>query len=275
MNYDLLQQAADKILNHWPDAKPTTSLICGSGWSAVIESFEVLGTLSFEEIPGFGKAGVVGHAGKLSWGRLHGVETFIFQGRRHDYEGEGWTPIALPIFVSKKAGVETMILTNSAGCMNKAYAPGDLMIIADHINMTATNPLIGPHHEIWGPRFPDQSYVYNATLREKLRQAAKRIDLDIKEGVYLVSTGPVYESPAEIRMFREMGGDAVGMSTVPEAILANASGMKVAGLSCMTNFAAGILDQPLTHEEVTDTTQKTMPRMKALLEAVWAELAAS
>lgn len=272
MNYDLLAQAAEKISHCWPDAKPSTSLICGSGWSSVIESFDVHGTLPFEEIPGFGKAGVVGHAGKVSWASLHGVETFIFQGRRHYYEGEGWTPIAIPIYASKQAGVTNMILTNSAGCMNPDFAPGDLMIITDHINMTATNPLIGPHNEVWGPRFPDQSYVYNPELQNKIKQAAATISLDVKEGIYLVSTGPVYESPAEIRMFRQMGADAVGMSTVPEAILANAGGLTVAGLSCMTNFAAGILDQPLTHEEVTETTRVTMPKMKALLEAFWAEL---
>jgi purine-nucleoside phosphorylase len=272
LNYELLQKAAAKIATEWPNANPNTSLICGSGWSAVIDSFDVHDVLPFEEIPGMGKVGVVGHAGKLSWGSLHGVETFIFQGRRHYYEGEGWTPIALPIYVSKQLGVQNMILTNSAGCMNKDFAPGDLMIITDHINMTATNPLIGPHHEVWGPRFPDQSYVYNLGLRKKIKAAADKIDLAIKEGIYLVSTGPVYESPAEIRMFRQLGADAVGMSTVPEAILANAAGLTVAGLSCMTNFAAGILDQPLTHAEVTDTTRQTMPKMKALLEAFWAEL---
>jgi len=273
MNYEILEQAFQAIQDKWPDAKPSTALICGSGWSTVIESFDVKDSIGYGDIPGLGKPGVIGHAGELSWGTLNGVETFIFQGRRHYYEGEGWTPVALPVYVSKKIGVETMVLTNSAGCVRDDLKPGDLMVIKDHINNMGDNPLIGAHNEVWGPRFPDQSNVYDKELRKKWKAAAENAGFKIFKGVYYASTGPTYESPAEVKAYKKLGGHAVGMSTLPEAILANAGGMKVAGVSCITNFAAGISPHALSHEEVTDTTKETMPKMKALLENFWAELA--
>lgn len=272
MDMHRLQQAFDKIRAHWPDARPRAGLVLGSGWSDVVASFSVKDSLPYEDIPGLGKPGVVGHSGKLAWAELGGVETFIFQGRRHFYEGEGWTPCALPIYVLKQFGVKVVTLTNAAGVIKPGLKPGDLMVIDDHLNNFGTNPLIGPHHEVWGPRFPDQSEVYTKSLRQLLDEAAKEINLPIHHGVYLASSGPPYETPAEIRRYKAAGADAVGMSTVPEAQLASAAGMKVAGLSCITNFAAGISPHALTHEEVTEATREAMPRMKNLLAAYWKKL---
>ena len=172
----------------------------------------------------------------------------------------------------KQFGATRVMLTNSAGGARADLKPGDLMIIRDHINFMFANPLTGPHNPAWGPRFPDQSHVYTPVLRDLLKRAAKRIDLPVSEGVYLASPGPTYESPAEVRMFQTLGADALGMSTVPEAILASAAGFQVAGLSCITNVAAGILDQPLSHAEVTEMTRLTMPKMQALIASFWREL---
>ncbi len=273
MNYELLEQAAAFLKGRWPDAKPTHGLILGSGWSEVVETFEIKDTVEYGDIPGLGKAGVVGHAGKLSWATGPGLETFIFQGRRHYYEGIGWTPIAIPIYVLKQLGAQTLVLTNAAGGARDDMKPGDLMIIADHFNNFGANPLLGEHNPVWGPRFADQSHVYDPGLIEQLKRAGESAGVPLTTGVYLASTGPTYETPAEVRAYKRIGADAVGMSTVPEAMLANAAGLKVAGLSCITNLAAGISKADLSHEEVTDTTKQTMPRMKKVLEAFWKEMA--
>jgi len=273
MNMKQLKDAAEIIEQAWPEANPECGLILGSGWSEVADAFVQKGVLNYEDIPGLGSTGVVGHAGRLVWAEQAGIQTFIFQGRRHWYEGEGWTPIALPIYILKNAGVATTVLTNAAGGIRTDLVPGSLMLLDDHINMMAAHPLIGPHHEFWGTRFPDQSHLYNPGLRALMQRAATHENLELKHGVYLAASGPTYETPAEIRAYKSMGADAVGMSTVPEAVLANAAGMRVLGLSCITNCAAGILDQPLTHTEVTETTRQTMPKMKALLLQMWEEIA--
>lgn len=272
MDYLTLHRAKDFIVTKWPDARPKVSLICGSGWSSVADSFEIWGELPYEKIPGLGKPGVVGHAGSLVWGTLHGVESFIWKGRRHYYEGVGWTPIALPIFVSRECRIGTIVLTNSAGCIRSDLKPGDLMIISDHINSMCTNPLLGDHRPEWGPRFPDQSHVYTPKYRALLSEVGTEKSIALSEGVYLATSGPTYETPAEVRAYRTLGAEAVGMSTVPEAILASACGLEVIGLSCMTNFAAGISDRALSHEEVTETTRQNMPKMKAILEGLWEKL---
>lgn len=266
----LLDRAAATVTSRWPDFRPTRAVICGSGWGSVVEVTEVLEEIPYQEIPGFGATGVKGHKGSLSACRLGGVELLIFQGRRHFYEGDGWTPVATPIAIAKAFQVKQLLITNSAGCINPDFTPGDLMVISDHINFIGDNPLAGPHRVGWGPRFPDQSTVYNPDGQKELHAAAERIGLRLQSGVYLAARGPVYETPAEIRMFASLGADAVGMSTVPEAQLGSAAGLTVNGISCMTNFAAGILNQPLTHAEVTDTTKKTMPQMQALLKS-WIE----
>ncbi|MFH0879625.1 MAG: purine-nucleoside phosphorylase [Lentisphaerota bacterium] len=272
MNYKLLDQAYDTILQRWPAAKPSVGLVCGSGWGTVAESFEIKDSLSYEQIPGLGVPGVAGHAGKLLWAVGAGIETFIFQGRRHHYEGEGWTPIALPIYVLKKLNARMVMLTNAAGGIRSDLYPGSLMILVDHINTIGSNPLIGEHNPVWGPRFPDQSKVYDPGLRVKLEQAAITSGVKIRHGIYLATSGPVYETPAEIRAYRTLGADAVGMSTVPEAQLAFAAGMKVVALSCVSNFASGISASALSHEEVTATTNSVMKDMKKLLAQFWVEL---
>jgi purine-nucleoside phosphorylase len=169
------------------------------------------------------------------------------------------------VFVAKQAGVQHLLLTNSAGAVNPDFQVGDLMRITDHFNAIGDNPLVGPHQETWGPRFPDLTNVYGPSGQERLIQAAGRAGVELREGVYFATRGPVYETPAEVRAWKTLGADAVGMSTVPEAILAHSAGIQVSGVSCMTNFAAGISPQPLSHEEVTATTAATMPRMQALL----------
>lgn len=268
----VLDHALTFVRARWPKAQPEMGLILGSGWSEVVDSFHVADAIPYEEIPGLGKTGVVGHAGRLVLAESSGVETLIFQGRRHFYEGVGWTPIALPVFLLKSLGAKAVMVTNAAGGVRGDLRPGSLMIISDHINFLGTNPLIGSHDPIWGPRFPDQSEVYNRHLRRLLSQAGKAAGETLPEGVYLADSGPTYESPAEIRAFRTLGADAVGMSTVPESLLANASGLKVVGLSCITNLAAGISAQPLSHEEVTEATRNAMSRMKTVVLGFWKEL---
>ena len=265
MNYELLKKSLEVIQAAWPQARPGFGFILGSGWSDVVESFHVQDTIPYGKIPALGAPSVIGHSGRLAWVKLKHMDGFIFQGRRHWYEGEGWTPIALPIYVLKHLNAQALLLTNAAGGIREDLKPGDLMVITDHINLMSTNPLMGPHIPLWGPRFPDQSCVYDQGLREMLGKSARTIGENLKQGVYLASSGPSYETPAEIHAFRTLGADAVGMSTVPEAILANSAGLKVSGISCITNYAAGISKTKLSHEEVTATTLTSMARMKALL----------
>lgn len=273
MHIETLEKALAKIKHHFGDPKPRAGLILGSGWGDVLESFEVIKTLPYEEIPGLGKTGVVGHSGRLILAKGAGILTLVFQGRRHFYEGEGWTPVAIPLYVLKHIGAEWVLLTNAAGGIREDLTPGALMVLSDHINNMGNNPLIGPHHPSWGPRFPDLSNAYDKPMRAALKRAAGNAGLAISEGVYLASTGPFYETPAEIRAYRTLGADAVGMSTVPEALLANAAGLRVAGLSCITNSAAGISKHPLSHEEVTETSKQTMPKMKSMIAGFWKEMA--
>ena len=273
LDADALSQARDHLATSWPDARPTTALVCGSGWNDLAEIFSVRETMSYAEIPELGATGVEGHAGQLSWADLNGIETFLFQGRRHFYEGSGWTPIAIPIHLAKSFGASSVLLTNAAGGISDSFATGDLMVLRDHLNFMPGNPLIGPHDSSWGPRFPDQSNVYHPKLRALLQEAAVECGSPVREGVYLALSGPTFETPSEIKAFRTLGADAVGMSTVPEAILANAAGMKVAALSCISNLAAGASPDPLSHEEVAETAADAMPRMQAVIKAFWPKLA--
>jgi purine-nucleoside phosphorylase len=188
------------------------------------------------------------------------MEVFIFEGRRHWYEGEGWTPVILPVCLLHAMGADTVLLTNASGGIREDLAPGTLMTITDHINMLGSNPLIGPHNPRLGPRFPDQTEVYNKALRSSLLTAGADT-----EGIYVAATGPCFETPAEIRAFKAMGADAVGMSTVPEAIVANALGLQTAALSCISNRAAGISPVPLSHEDIARTAEKTLPKMRSTL----------
>jgi len=272
INYDMLDRAVSVVRDMWPAAQPLCGLILGSGWSEVADAFNAFKFTPYIRIPGLGKPGVEGHSGRLVWGESAGIETLIFQGRRHWYEGEGWTPVALPVYLLKALGAKVVLLTNAAGGVRADLKPGTLMVIDDHINMMNANPLIGPHQPVWGPRFPDQTAVYDAQLRQLLDRAGSVAGEKLAHGVYLAGSGPSYETPAEIRAYRALGADAVGMSTVPEAMLAHAAGMRVAGLSCISNSAAGVTGQPLSHEEVTQTTQASMARMKMTILQFWKEM---
>jgi purine-nucleoside phosphorylase len=236
--------------------QPKIGLILGSGLGVLADEIENPVKIPYREIPGFPVSTVEGHAGQLVFGVLSGVEVVAMQGRFHYYEGYSMDKVTFPVRVMKAIGVESLIVTNAAGGVNESFSAGDLMIITDHINFTGTNPLIGPNDPKLGVRFPDMSEAYTKELRTLAKEVASRLSIDVKEGVYFGFSGPVYETPAEIRMVRVLGGDAVGMSTVPEVIVARHSGMKVLGISCISNMAAGILDQPLTHDEVIETTEK-------------------
>lgn len=236
--------------------QPKIGLILGSGLGILAEEIENPVKIPYGEIPDFPVSTVEGHAGQLVFGSLHGVSVVAMQGRFHFYEGYTMDKVTFPVRVMKELGIESLIVTNAAGGVNESFSPGDLMLISDHINNMGTNPLIGPNDAELGPRFPDLSEAYSRELRKTAKEVAKSLQINVQEGVYVGNTGPVYETPAEVRMLRSLGGDAVGMSTVPEVIVARHSGMNVLGISCISNMAAGILDQPLSHDEVIETTEK-------------------
>ena len=241
-------------------------MVLGSGWGGVIDRFTIGNTIDYADIPCLGSTGVKGHSGRLLLARAHGLEILVFQGRRHWYEGCGWEPVAFPVHLSATLGVSVLLLTNAAGGIGNDLRPGELMIINDHVNALGANPLVGPHDPIFGPRFPDQTAVYDPDLRRLLDEAAEGLGHRISHGVYLATSGPTYETPAEIAAFRSMGADAVGMSTVPEAMLAHAAGLRVCAVSCITNMAAGITGERLSHEEVIAETDRARPAMCELLD---------
>ncbi|MDX8044839.1 purine-nucleoside phosphorylase [Gracilibacillus sp. S3-1-1] len=236
--------------------QPQIGLILGSGLGMLADEIENPTKIKYEEIPGFPVSTVEGHAGQLVIGTLQGVEVIAMQGRFHYYEGHGLDAVTFPVRVMKELGVDKLIVTNAAGGVDRTLEPGDLMLITDHINNTGQNPLIGANVSEHGVRFPDMSTAYDRELQQVAKQAAEKLNLTLKEGVYVWNTGPSYETPAEIRMLDIIGGDAVGMSTVPEVTVARHAGIKCVGISCISNMAAGILDQPLTHDEVIETTEK-------------------
>jgi inosine/guanosine/xanthosine phosphorylase family protein len=260
INQMAMDDAVAAVKAAWPEAKPELGIVLGSGWGGAIEDFTVKAELPYEKIPNLGKTGVAGHAGQLLHAECNGTELFIFQGRRHLYEGEGWTPAVLPVWILRQFGAQTVLLTNASGGIREDLRPGSLMAIEDHINFLGGNPLTGAHNPAFGERFPDQSAVYSSELRNILMASGADAS-----GVYLAAAGPTFETPAEVRAFRAMGADAVGMSTVPEAIFANALGLKVAGLSCVCNRAAGLGHDELTHEDVARAAAAAMPRMRAVL----------
>jgi purine-nucleoside phosphorylase len=237
-------------------SKPKVGLILGSGLGILADEIQNPVKIKYEMIPGFPVSTVEGHAGQLVIGELKGVTVLAMQGRFHYYEGYPLDEVTFPVRVMTALGIETLVVTNAAGGVNRTFTPGDLMLITDHINNAGANPLIGPNDSHFGVRFPDMSTAYTPSLQELVRDVAKDVNIPLKEGVYVWNSGPSYETPAEIRMLEKIGGNAVGMSTVPEVIVARHAGMNVIGISCITNMAAGILDQPLSHEEVMETTEK-------------------
>ena len=260
--------AACRHIRGLTDAAPDVGLILGSGLGDFCDRLEERTVVPFAEIPGFPVSTVEGHAGAFIFGRYKGRSVAALQGRLHYYEGYSQREITLPVRVMARLGVRTLVLTNAAGGVNLDFAAGCLMLIADHINFSGQNPLMGPNLEDFGPRFPDMSDVYTRALREKIRPLAVQAGIDLREGIYMMYSGPSYETPAEIRCFRTMGADAVGMSTVPEAIVARHCGMDVVGVSCITNMAAGVLDRKLDHSEVVETAQRVKGDFTRLLEII-------
>ncbi|MBB5356725.1 purine-nucleoside phosphorylase [Anoxybacillus mongoliensis] len=267
MNRAAIEQAA-QFLKEKFSTPPQIGLILGSGLGVLADEIEQAIKIPYSDIPNFPVSTVEGHAGQLVYGQLEGATVVVMQGRFHYYEGYSFDKVTFPVRVMKALGVEQLIVTNAAGGVNESFEPGDLMIISDHINNMGGNPLIGPNDAALGVRFPDMSEAYSKRLRQLAKDVANEIGLRVREGVYVANTGPAYETPAEIRMIRVMGGDAVGMSTVPEVIVARHANMEVLGISCISNMAAGILDQPLTHDEVIETTEKVKADFLRFVKAI-------
>jgi purine-nucleoside phosphorylase len=255
--------------------QPVLGLILGSGLGAYADSFRDRTVIPFSKLPHFPSSTVLGHSGNLIIGNAEGVTAIALQGRVHVYEGYSIAEVAFPARVLGALGIRQLIVTNAAGGVNMTFLPGDLMLITDHINMMGTNPLIGANIDELGPRFPDMSEAYDIAMRGVALDVARQKNIILREGVYIGLNGPSYETPAEIRMSRTLGADAVGMSTVPEVIIANHMGIRVLGISCITNMAAGILPQKLTHKEVMDTTEKVRDKFQSLLQGIIPRLAGS
>jgi purine-nucleoside phosphorylase len=249
-------------------AVPKIGLILGSGLGILAEEIQNPVVIPYSEIPEFPVSTVEGHAGQLVIGELAGQQVVAMQGRFHYYEGYTMEKVTFPVRVMKLIGVESIVVTNAAGGVNTDFEAGDLMLITDHINNMGDNPLMGANDNSFGVRFPDMSEAYTLSLQEIARNVSKNLGISLKEGVYAGNTGPSYETPAEVRMLRTLGADAVGMSTVPEVIIARHAGMKVLGISCISNMAAGILDQPLTHDEVMETTEKVKVNFLSLIKGI-------
>jgi len=249
-------------------ALPETAVVLGSGLGDFADTLLEAVAAPYADLPHWPAASVVGHAGRLVIGNVQGRRIAALSGRAHFYEGHDLSSVVFGTRVMGRLGVKRIILTNAAGGINTGFAQGALMVIDDHINMLGSNPLVGPNDERFGPRFPDMSEVYSARLRRVADEAAKARGIPIAHGVYVAVHGPSYETPAEIRFFRTIGADAVGMSTVPEAIAARHMGIDVLGISCITNMAAGVLPQPLVHEEVMETARRVRGSFIALLEGI-------
>ena len=259
-----MKKTIDFIQKKIKDFKPEIAIVLGSGLGDLADEYNEI-TIPYSEIPGFPVSTVQGHKGQLVFAAINGKKVMMMQGRFHFYEGHSMETVTYPIKVMKKLGIKTVILTNAAGGVNVYFKPSDLMLITDHINFMGTNPLIGPNDESLGTRFPDMSEVYTKELKEKARACAKKLGIDLQEGVYMALTGPTYETPAEVKMVRFMGADAVGMSTVPEAIVACYCGMDVLGLSCICNSAAGISTVGLSHKEVLEAAEAAKSKFKSLV----------
>lgn len=244
---------------------PKVALVLGSGLGGFADGIDIETAVSYADIAGFPQSTVPGHQGRLVFGHVQNVPVVIMQGRVHYYEGYDVSDVVLPIRLMGLLGAETLMLTNAVGSINEAFSAGDFMLIRDHILYSVPSPLIGENIEELGTRFPDMSEVYSKNLCEKILAAAKSLDIPLHEGVYFQTSGPNFETPAEIRAFRALGADVVGMSTACEAVAANHMGMKVCGISCVSNLAAGISPTPLTHDEVQEMADKSAPKFKELV----------
>ena len=253
------------------DFKPDVAIVLGSGLGNYADRIRVVQELDYHEIEGFPVSTVPGHAGKFIFGYVQDVPVVCMKGRVHYYEGYPISDVVLPVRLMGRMGARILFLTNASGGINPAFCAGDFMLIRDHISLFAPNPLIGQNPKELGVRFPDMSHVYDEELQEILRQAAAECGIRLQEGVYVQLTGPSFESPAEIRLLHRLGADAVGMSTVVEAIAANHMGMRICGVSCVSNLAAGMTENPLSHEEVQEASRQAAPRFEKLVSAAVAK----
>lgn len=266
-----LDEAVKGIAKLCPDF-PKIVIVLGSGLASLLKDLAVETEFAFRDVPHMKSAGVEGHVSRVIVGRLGAVRVACMQGRLHYYEGHAMEDVVFPFRAFALAGAEIFLLTNAAGGLQPDMKPLDLMLIRDHVNLMGTNPLIGPNDDRLGPRFPDMTHVYDPEIRRLVAACAARLEIPLRQGVYLAISGPSYETPAEIRMYRALGADAVGMSTVPEAIALRHMGKRVAGISCITNLAAGVTDEPLVHSDVLESAKKIHGRFAALVSEAVAKI---
>jgi purine-nucleoside phosphorylase len=267
-------ESAARFLLSQIEIRPKIALILGSGLGSFADELSDAARVSYTIIPYFPRSTAIGHAGQMVIGYADDIPVVAMQGRVHLYEGYSSQQVAFPVRVFARMGIRALIITNAAGGINSEYQQGALVLIRDHINLQGPNPLVGPNDDRFGPRFPDMTQAYTKSLREVARAAAHKLGKNLQEGVYAALLGPSYETPAEIRYLRTIGADLVGMSTVPEVIAASHAGLKVLAISCVTNMAAGMLDKPLSAEEVFETTERVRGDFVALLRAVIPQVAA-
>jgi purine-nucleoside phosphorylase len=266
-DFDRVEQAAGFVRGRLAGNVPDVAIVLGSGLGAFADRLESAVRVPYADIPHWPRSTVIGHAGVLVAGTSAGRRVLTLAGRAHFYEGHPLTTVTFATRVLGRLGVKTLVLTNAAGGINTAFSPGTLMVIDDHLNLMGSNPLVGPNEDRWGVRFPDMTEVYSTRLRSVVDAAARQVGVDLKHGVYAGLHGPSYETPAEIRYLRTIGADAVGMSTVPEAIVGRHMGLEVLGISCITNPAAGVLPEPLHHDEVMEVARRVSGQFIAVLEA--------
>ena len=259
---------ASRIIRSRITVEPRIALVLGSGLGGFADDFEEPVAIPYDEIPGFSRSTAQGHAGRMVIGKIDGIPVLAMQGRLHYYEGYSLEEVTFPVRTFGLLGIKTLVLTNASGGINVQLSQGALMVISDHLNLMGVNPLRGANDERFGPRFPDMSAVYSAELQELVVEEAKAIGIEVRRGIYGALSGPSYETPAEIHLLRNLGADAVGMSTVPEAIVARHMGLEVLGISCITNMAAGISDEPINHEDVMATGDRVRETFTELLRRV-------
>jgi purine-nucleoside phosphorylase len=270
--FTLADTAAQVILKRTP-FRPKIGLVLGSGLGAFADSLTEAARVPYSDIPAFPQSTAIGHAGRMVIGKAGQVAVAAMQGRVHQYEGYSAQQVAFPIRVFARMGIESVILTNAAGGINLSYSQGALVMLRDHINLQGTNPLVGPNDDRFGVRFPDMTHIYSRDYRQTALEEAAKLNITLQEGVYAALLGPSYETPVEIEYLRRIGADLVGMSTVAEVIAARHSGLNVLAISCVTNMAAGILDQPLSHAEVMETGERVKTTFEALLRAILPRIA--
>ena len=263
----MTENAVNYIKNAIGDFQPEIGIILGSGLGELADEY-CTKALSYSEIPGFEASTVSGHKGQLVFAEINDKKVVMMQGRFHFYEGHSIQKVVFPVKVMKKLGIETLIVTNAAGGVNPAFRPSDLMIITDHINYMGVNPLIGKNDDSMGERFPDMSEIYTKSYIDLVKKIGQDLNIELQEGVYMALTGPSYETPAEVRMARVIGADAVGMSTVPEAVIASWAGIKVIGLSCICNSAAGVSTVGLSHADVIEAANVAKSKFKTLVKEI-------